>query len=396
MTLYEDDKDDPNYIIFNEKGQLIGIRNACEEIQQVIDKDVLVGGICYVLGKIISLSSIIENFFEIKELDSTNGIRKFEVKNKAKNDSKIVELRIGKIPGCPKSEKGIDIQVLLEYLKEEIKDVNIELINKLKSLKNRNFDSNLFTDIEKEKLEKILVEIVDNFELFNKQRKKINKKENKDYSVEEYGYEEFVEKDKNNETKIKNMDGLMNKILSDEKNFDYIIDNIPGFLMCSGRGEYASSILTGRPSKCLDFKDYKNKEEELRQIFEQLYKDSINELNFLTISIKGHEFAVKDLLKINGELCVLVRNPWGSGEKGDIDSKESDKILEGTEFSGINKNYEKTGLALLNLKDILKTFVSMSILDFEAGKYHYRQSISKPQLEKSKGFDFILDMKSKR
>ena len=123
MQLYEDDKNDSKYINYNSKGQLIGIRNACEEIRQICynNEDVLVGGICYVLAKIISLSPIIENFFEIKELNSTNGIRKFEVKNKAKNNSKIVDLRIGKIPGVPKSVKGIDIQVLLEYLKEEIK-----------------------------------------------------------------------------------------------------------------------------------------------------------------------------------------------------------------------------------------------------------------------------------
>ena len=397
MELYEDDKSDSKYIIYNDKGHLIGIRNACEEIRQVYynNEDVLVGGICYVLAKIISLSPIIENFFEIKELNSTNGIRKFEVKNKAKNDSKIVDLRIGKIPGVPKSQKGIDIQILLEYLKEEIKEVNIELINKLTNLKNKKFDFNLFTNSEMEKLNKILIRIVDNFKLFNEQRKKINKMNNKYYPVEESGYEEFIEKDKNNETKIKNMDGLMNKILSDENNFDYIIDNIPGFLICSGRGEYVSSILTGRPSKCLFFEDYKNKEEELKEIFENLYKNSINELNFLTISIKGHELAVKDLSKIKDELFVSLRNPWGNGNKEDIDSKESDKILEGTEFSKINKDYEKTGLALLNLKDILKTFLSMSILDFESGKYHYTESISKSQLEKSKGFDFIIDMKAK-
>ena len=396
MQLYEDDKNDSKYINYNSKGQLIGIRNACEEIRQICynNEDVLVGGICYVLAKIISLSPIIENFFEIKELNSTNGIRKFEVKNKAKNNSKIVDLRIGKIPGVPKSVKGIDIQVLLEYLKEEIKEVDIELINKLQNLKNKKFDSNLFTNSEKEKLNKILIRIVDNFKLFNEQRKKINKIKNKDYSVEEFDYEEFIEKDKDNNTKIKNLDGLMNKILSDEKNFDYIIDNIPGFLICSGRGEFVSSILTGRPSKKLFFKDYKNKEEELKELFEKLYKNSINELNFLTISIKGHEMAVKDLFKIKDELFVYIRNPWGNGNEEDIDSKESDKILEGTEFSKINQDYKKTGLALLNLKDILKTFLSMSILDFESGKYHYSQSISKSQLEKSKGFDFILDMKA--
>ena len=335
MELCQDDTNDPKYSIFNKQGKLIGLRDASEEIKQVGIKDQLVGGICYVLSKINSLAPLIENNFEIKELPEENGIRIFEVKNKIKNDSKIVPLRIGKIPGYPKSKKGIDIQVLLEYLKEEIKDVNIELINKLKNLKNGSYAPELFTEDEQKKIERILIEIGDNFSYYDKVKKQMN------LSYIESVYGEFIEKDKNNESKIKNNDikAFMDKILSDQENFDYIIDNIPGFIMSSGgNGVYLSSILTGRPSKLLKFEDYKDKE-ELKKIFEKLYNNSINELNFLTISIKGHELAVKDLVKINDQLCLAIKNPWGSGNKEDIVSKETDKLLKDTKFSEINKNY---------------------------------------------------------
>ena len=245
--------------------------------------------------------------------------------------------------------------------------------------------------MNKKKIERILIEIGENFSDYDKIKKQMNS------SYIETGYGEFIEKDKNNESKIKNNDikAFMDKIFSDQKNFDYIIDNIPGFIMSSGgSGEYVSSILTGRPSKCLIFEDYKDKE-ELKKIFEKLYNNSINELNFLTISIKGHELAVIDLVKNKGQLYLLIKNPWGCGDKGDIVSKETDDLLKDTKYSKINKNYETTGIALLNFNDIQKTFLSMSILDYEAGKYIYTESITKSQIEKSHKFDFLLNMQKK-
>ena len=83
-----------------------------------------------------------------------------------------------------------------------------------------------------------------------------------------------------------------------------------------------SSILTGRPSKQIFFEDYKDKDEELEKIMRKLFKNCINELNLLTISIKGHTLAIKDIKEINGETFVLIQNPWGSGESTDIDSTE--------------------------------------------------------------------------
>ena len=170
--------DDPNnkmYVRFDDKAKLIGIGKACEEIKQEASGDALVGGICYILGKIISLSPIIDNFIKIKELPPRNGIRRFEVINEAKNnEKKIVELRIGKVPGFPKSKEGVDIQVLMQYLKEEVKEVNIDLINKIKEAKNnKNFNFDEFSDEEKEILERILKKFAigfRDFDIINKKK----------------------------------------------------------------------------------------------------------------------------------------------------------------------------------------------------------------------------------
>ena len=136
MANYEDDPNDPNnYVIFT-KGKLLGIRKACEEIKQITENQIHSGGICYVLSKIISLSPIIDNYIKIRELKPENGIKMFEVENKAKSNKRMIKLIVGKKPGFPKSEESLDIQVLLEYLKEEIREVHLELINKIKNAKN--------------------------------------------------------------------------------------------------------------------------------------------------------------------------------------------------------------------------------------------------------------------
>ena len=142
MALYRDDPNDKDYVIFGPEGKLIDLINAVEDIKQKYENGIGPGGICYVLSEIISLAPIIENYISIKELSQTNGIRQFEVKNNSKGNTKSVGLRIGKIPGFPKSEKGIDIQVLLEYLKEEIRDADNYLISKIKRSKNGTFDFN--------------------------------------------------------------------------------------------------------------------------------------------------------------------------------------------------------------------------------------------------------------
>ena len=141
MSLYDIDPAEPNYVIFNEKGKLIGIRNASEEIKQSSENNISSGGICYILSPIISSAPILENYNSIKELDKKDGIRQFEVKNKVKNnETKKVGLRIGINPGFPKSEKGIDIQVLFEYIKEEIKEVNKDLIEKISNSLDQEFN----------------------------------------------------------------------------------------------------------------------------------------------------------------------------------------------------------------------------------------------------------------
>ena len=205
MSLYEDDPNDPNYVIFNDKGKLIGLRNACEEIKQKTENGIDSGGICYILSEIITLGPLIENYFAITELPKKNGIRQFRIENKAKEgESKIVGLRINKRIGFPKSQKGIDIQVLMEYLKEEIKDVNQGFIEKLENSKNSEFNFN-DGNINPSLLKKILIEIAEHYpDKYNK----------------------FLEnKDGNND--LKDKEGLMKEILSNNnKDRDFIIDNI--------------------------------------------------------------------------------------------------------------------------------------------------------------------------
>ena len=374
MNLYNDDQNDNKYVIFNSKGLLISIQKASEEIKQKNS-----GGICYLLSEIISLAPIIDNYILIKELPQNNGMRRFEVTNKAKGNSRIVELRIGKIPGFPKSEKSIDIQVLFEYLKEEIREVNKELIEKIKKSKNKEFNFDELDYKEKYKLEKILIEIAKGFYFYN----------------EKLGYGDFIEKNKEEKYIVKDKEGLMNKILSDEENFEYIIDNIPGFIMSSGGcSKNVSTILTGRPSKYFKFEDYND--DELEKIFEKLYNNCINGLNFLTISNGSHAFAIKDVKKIKGENFYLIRNPWGKGNEDDIVNTESNKILEETnnkEYSSLD--YVNTGLALLNIKDIKKKFKSISSLDFEEGKYIFTQKIISEKSDNLKEYDFVINMQKK-
>ena len=187
----------------------------------------------------------------------------------------------------------------------------------------------------------------------------------------------------------------MNKILSDEENFEYIIDNIPGFIMSSGGcSKNVSTILTGRPSKYFKFEDYND--DELEKIFEKLYNNCINGLNFLTISNENHTFAIKDVKKIKGENFYLIRNPWGKGNEDDIVNTESNKILEETnnkEYSSLD--YVNTGLALLNIKDIKKKFKSISSLDFEEGKYIFTQKIISEKSDNLKEYDFVINMQKK-
>jgi len=377
MSLYQDDPNDKNYVLFNEKGSLISIRNASKEIKQISENHISSGGICYILSKIISLAPIIDNYISIKELSPNNNIRRFEVNNKAKGNSRIVELRVGKMPGFPKSKKSIDIQVLLEYLKEEIREVNKDLIEIIKNAKNSEFT---FEDKDMNyKFDKILLEIAECFNYYDKK----------------YGYGNYIEKNKDGIYVLKDKEGLIKKIMSDKENFNYIIDNIPGFIMSSGGcSKNVSTILTGRPSKYFRFEDYKDNDKEFEKIFEKLSNNCINDLNSLTISIKGHALAIIKVIKVKGEKFYLIQNPWGCGDKDDIDSTESDKILKGTEYQNYNSlNYETKGLALLNIKDIKKTFKSISALDFEVGKYIYTENISDEKLIQNKKFDFILDMK---
>ena len=380
MNLYQDDPNEKNYVIFNENGSLIGINNACKEIMQIPENNISSGGICYILSEIISLAPIIDNYFSIKELSLNQNIRRFEVENKAKGNSRIVELRVGKIPGFPKSKKSIDIQVLLEYLKEEIREVNQDLIEIIKNAKNReaNFEDK---NINQKKFEKILMEISKSFDFYDKK----------------YGYGNYIGKDDNDKCVLKDKEGLIKKILSDEENFDYIIQNIPGFIMSSGGlSKNVSTILTGRPSKYFKFEDYKYNSEELEKIFEKLSNNYINELNCLTLSTINHAFAVTKVIKIKGENFYLIKNPWGCGNENDIDSNESDEILKGTEYQKYNSlNYVTNGLALLNIKDIKKKFIIICALDYEAGKYIYTENISDKQLKQNKEFDFILDMQKK-
>ena len=189
----------------------------------------------------------------------------------------------------------------------------------------------------------------------------------------------------------------MKKILSDKENFDYLLQNIPAFLMSSGGfSRNVSEILVGRPSKFYKFSQT-NKFEELEKQFKLLCENSLNKLNLITMSNGSHAFAIKDSIKVDEKTLFLIRNPWGYGNKKDIDSSESDAFIENIdkvkfrefyeEFHDFNSNYTKTGLALLNVKYIQKKFKRVDVLDFEAGSYIYKYSIS----EKNKAFDFILE-----
>ena len=146
----------------------------------------------------------------------------------------------------------------------------------------------------------------------------------------------------------------MQKILSDEENLEYILDNFPGFLMASGgNSQDVSSILIGRPSKVFKVKE----EKDLESTLEKFCDDHRQKLNPLTLSIKGHALAVEGTLKKNGKTFFMVRNPWGSGNKNDFVTTESDKLLEGTEYSNFNKDYYvKTGKALFCANDIKTSF----------------------------------------
>ena len=245
MSLYDIDPADPNYVIFNDNGKLIGIRNASEEIKQSFENDISSGNICYILSSLITSAPILENYISIKELGKKNGIRQFEVKNKVKNNkTKKVGLRIGINPGFPKSEKGIDIQVLFEYIKEEIKEVNKDLIEKISNSLDQEFN------FEDEKISQ-----------YNKILEKILKEIASDYE-EKYG--KFLDKDENGKVILKDKKELMREILSKEnKDRDYIIKNIPAFIMSSrGNAIDVLTIFTGRPSHYFKFEDYKDKDEE--------------------------------------------------------------------------------------------------------------------------------------
>ncbi len=201
---------------------------------------------------------------------------------------------------------------------------------------------------------KIISNIVKNFDNYN----------------ESYGYGVFLFKNKDGSIELKDKEGLMKKILSNEDNFDYIIQNIPGFLMGGGFFEDVPSILTGRPSKAFNIQDINEKN------LEELCKNYKKKLNYLSLSIKGHALAVEDSLKIKGETFLMIRNPWGSGESTDIDYIDSDIKLKDTEYSNFNSNSTKTGFALLNFTDFKKSFLRGSALDFEAGKFMFSYKMS--------------------
>ena len=353
MANYEDDPNDPNnYVIFT-KGKLLGIRKACEEIKQITENQIHPGGICYVLSKIISLSPIIDNYIKIRELKPENGIKMFEVENKAKSNKRMIKLIVGKKPGFPKSEESLDIQVLLEYLKEEIREVHLELINKIKNAKNNNTDIN-FDNLppnDQQILKKIFIHISKSFT----------------------EYEKYQIKNQNgNIVDISDKNKFLKQLILDDKNFNYIVDNIPGFIISSGGSpKNVSSILIGRPSKFLSFEDFKGKKEKLNEIIEELFEKNLNELNSLTISTQGHAYAIKQIIKIGNKKFFVIKNPWGHGHNDNIDSTETDNDLKGTEYSdfNLNDNYKKTGLILLNINDIQKKFKYMSSIDLEIGKY---------------------------
>ena len=149
---------------------------------------------------------------------------------------------------------GIDIQVLLEYLKEEIKEVNKVLIEKFKNSMDGEFNFK-YNSINEYFLDKILKEIAKYYPQFNK----------------------FLEKKEKGGYNLKDKEGLMKEILSkNNKDRDYIIKNIPAFIMSSsGLSRDVSTILTGRPSKFFLFENIKD--DELNETLKNLYKNCINE-----------------------------------------------------------------------------------------------------------------------
>ena len=143
---------------------------------------------------------------------------------------------------------------------------------------------------EKFVVEKVLLSVAKYFDKYNK----------------DYGYGNFIEKNNDNKYTLKDKKGLMQKILSDEENFEYILDNFPGFLMASGgNSQDVSSILIGRPSKVFKVKE----EKDLESTLEKLCDDYRQKLNCLTLNIKGHALAVEGTLKKNGKTFFMVRNP---------------------------------------------------------------------------------------
>ena len=101
----------------------------------------------------------------------------------------------------------------------------------MRKTENANFEDK---NINQKKFEKILMEISKSFDFYDKK----------------YGYGIYIDKDDNDKCVLKDKEGLIKKILSDEENFDYLIQNIPGFIMSSGGlSKNVSTILTGRPSK---------------------------------------------------------------------------------------------------------------------------------------------------
>ena len=80
------------------------------------------------------------------------------------------------------------------------------------------------------------------------------------------------------------------------------------------------------------------------------------------------------------------------GKQDDIYSKESEEFLKDTQYSEFNNNYVKSGKMLLNINDVLKTFEDITSLEFDAGKYFYKQEFTKDIIQNKKQFDFLLDI----
>lgn len=110
------------------------------------------------------MAPIIDKYIKIEELAPQNGIRRFEVKNDAKGNSRIVDLRISKIPGFPKSNKSADVQVLFQYFKEEIREVHKDLIDKIKSKKNTGINFSEFTNEENYVMKDLIKSVALNYD----------------------------------------------------------------------------------------------------------------------------------------------------------------------------------------------------------------------------------------